>query len=234
MNIRTVCYSPWIILFQMTSPQRPALVSTIGTDDTSFSEYMYRYIMYTHTHTWNLHWNRTTYSHCKNYSVMNTPNLLHTHTFYHIGVSMQQIWCVYHTAVFTVHTCNMDQWGDCHRGYLVNVRRLELQSRAFPIYYTDYHSNYCTFIGSEPSHSNILSFLKDEGFSAAHAKILGTHLNLPRATIRTLKKNNADDANGLLYDIIDSWLDQTEPSWEELARALDKCDYHRIARKCKF
>ncbi len=53
--------------------------------------------------------------------------------------------------------------------------------------------------------------MKDGGFSTAHAKILGTHLNLPRATIKTLKNNNADDANGLLYDIIDSWLDQTEP-----------------------
>ncbi len=90
------------------------------------------------------------------------------------------------------------------------------------------------FIGPEPNHSNILSFLKDEGFSGAHAKILGAHLNLPRATIKTLKRNNADDANGLLYDIIDSWLDQTEPSWEELARALYKCDYKRIAGKCEF
>ncbi len=38
------------ILFQMTSPQRPALVSTGGTDDTSLSEFMYRSIMY-HTYT---------------------------------------------------------------------------------------------------------------------------------------------------------------------------------------
>ncbi len=43
--------------------------------------------------------------HCKNYSVINTPNLLHTHTFYHISVSIEQIWCVYHTAVFTVYVC---------------------------------------------------------------------------------------------------------------------------------
>ncbi len=89
-------------------------------------------------------------------------------------------------------------------------------------------------IGPELSLSNILSFLKDGGFSAAHAKILGTHLNLPRARIKTLKKNNADDADGLLYDIIDSWLDQTEPSWEELARALDKSEYKRLAREGEF
>ncbi len=47
--IMKVCYYP--ILFQMASPQRPALVSTVGTDDTSLSESMYRSIMYTHTHT---------------------------------------------------------------------------------------------------------------------------------------------------------------------------------------
>ncbi len=41
--------------------------------------------------------------HCKNYTC--SAKLLHTHTFYHniiIGVSMEQIWCVYHTAVYTV------------------------------------------------------------------------------------------------------------------------------------
>ncbi len=37
----TVCYSPWIILFQMTSFQRPALVSS------SLSESMY---VNTYTH----------------------------------------------------------------------------------------------------------------------------------------------------------------------------------------
>ncbi len=45
-----------------------------------------------------------------------------------------------------------------------------------------------------------------------------------RATIKTI------NANGLLYDIINSWLVHTEPSWEELARALDKCDYNEKNR----
>ena len=76
--------------------------------------------------------------------------------------------------------------------------------------------------------------MKEEGFSAAHAGILGTHLNLPRATINTLKKNNAGDADGLLINIIDSWLNQTEPSRGKLARALDLSGYKRIAEKCEF
>ncbi len=62
--------------------------------------------------------------------------------------------------------------------------------------------------------------------------MLGTHLNLPRARIKTLKNNNADVADGLLYDIVDSWLDQTEPTWEELARALDKSEY--LLKKVSF
>ena len=46
-------------------------------------------------------------------------------------------------------------------------------------------------------------------------------------------KNNAGDADGLLYDVMDSWLQRTEPSRsrEELAEALDKSDYKMIARK---
>ena len=39
---------------------------------------------------------------CKDCSVINTPNLLHAHTNMVEGVSMEQIWCVYHTIVFTV------------------------------------------------------------------------------------------------------------------------------------
>ena len=88
-----------------------------------------------------------------------------------------------------------------------------------------------TYLGPELNLSNILSFLKAGGFSAAKARSLGVH---PIATIKTLKKDNVDDAEGLLIDIIDSWLNQTEPSWGKLAGALDKCDYKRIARECEF
>ncbi len=41
-------------------------------------------------------------------TLINTPTLLHTHT-YHICVSMKQIWCVYHTAVFTVYLLTVNQ-----------------------------------------------------------------------------------------------------------------------------
>ncbi len=91
-----------------------------------------------------------------------------------------------------------------------------------------------TYLGTELNLSNILSFLKARGFSAAHARSLGIHLLVPIATIKTLKKDNVDDAEGLLIDIIVSWLNQTEPSWEELAGALYKCNYQRIARECEF
>ncbi len=42
--------------------------------------------------------------HCKNCSVINTPNLLYAHTNMVEGVSMEQIWCAYHTAVFAVYS----------------------------------------------------------------------------------------------------------------------------------
>ncbi len=58
----TVCYSPWIILFQMASPQGPSLVSTVGTDDTSLSEYVYRIDVYTTIYTIIVTENRTAMS----------------------------------------------------------------------------------------------------------------------------------------------------------------------------
>ncbi len=57
---------------------------------------------------------------------------------------------------------------------------------------------------------NVTSFLKEEGFSEADAETLGIHLKVPRPEIRTMKKNNVGD------DIIDAWLQQTEPSLSPL------------------
>ena len=34
-------------------------------------------------------------------------------------------------------------------------------------------------------------------------------------------KNNTGDADGLLFDVMYSWLQLTEPLWEELAESLD-------------
>ncbi len=64
--------------------------------------------------------------HCKNCSVINTPNLLYAHTNMVEGVSMEQIWCVYHTIVWCVyHTIvyigKLVTWchSQCEYGYLV-------------------------------------------------------------------------------------------------------------------
>ncbi len=46
--------------------------------------------------------------------------------------------------------------------------------------------------------------------------------------IKTLENNNARNAMGLLFDITSTWLQQTEPSREELAEALEK--YEVIAK----
>ena len=71
--------------------------------------------------------------------------------------------------------------------------------------------------------------MKVEGFSSADARTLGVHLNIPQPTMSTLKINNVGNADGLFYDVIGSWLDFTEPTSEELAKALVKSDYKRIA-----
>ncbi len=51
--------------------------------------------------------------------------------------------------------------------------------------------------------------------------------------MRTMKKNNVGDAAGLYYDIIEAWFQLREPSLEELAEALERSDYRRIARKLR-
>ncbi len=75
--------------------------------------------------------------------------------------------------------------------------------------------------------------MKAEGFSASDSETLGVHLKVPRPNIRTMKKNNVGNATGLYYDIIDAWLQQREPSLEELAEALERTDYINIARKIR-
>ena len=85
------------------------------------------------------------------------------------------------------------------------------------------------YLGLDLTFDSIISFLKDKGFSEADAETLGVHLKVPWPEIRTMKKNNVGNARGLYYDIIDAWLQQTEPSLELLAVALDKSDYKNIA-----
>ncbi len=85
--------------------------------------------------------------------------------------------------------------------------------------------------GFELTYSNIISFLKEENFSSANAEDLGVHLNIPWSTMKTLKSNNVGNANSFLYDVIGTWLDLTEPSVEEFAKALAKCGYKKMAGK---
>ena len=47
--------------------------------------------------------------------------------------------------------------------------------------------------------------------------------------MKNLKKDHGDKAKGLFYAVIGNWLDLTEPTSEELAKALDKSGFKRIA-----
>ncbi len=85
--------------------------------------------------------------------------------------------------------------------------------------------------GFELTYSNIISFLTEEGFAAADADALGVHLKIPRPTMKTLKSNNVGNADSFLFGVIGKWLDRTEPSLEEFAKALVKCGYKKMAGK---
>ncbi len=87
------------------------------------------------------------------------------------------------------------------------------------------------FIGSELAHSNVVSFLKEEGFSEMDAETLGVHLEIPKSTIQNLKSDHLHDEMGLLHAIIDNWLECTEPSLDKLSEALIKSNYEKIAEK---
>ena len=89
------------------------------------------------------------------------------------------------------------------------------------------------FLDFDLTFTGVTSFLKAEKFSAADAETLGVHLQVPRSDIRTMKKNNVNNAVGLYYDIIEAWFQQREPSLEELAEALERTDYKNIAWKIR-
>ncbi len=83
------------------------------------------------------------------------------------------------------------------------------------------------------SFNGIISFLKAEDFSASDSETLGVHLKVPRPDINTMKKDNVGDAMCLFYKIIETWLRLSEPSTKELAEALERSGYKRIARKLR-
>ncbi len=75
--------------------------------------------------------------------------------------------------------------------------------------------------------------MKDEGFSPADSIHLGEHLFIPIPTLNALRKNNSGYSQDLLIDVIQKWMDLTEPTWEKLAQALERCDYINIAGKIR-
>ena len=81
---------------------------------------------------------------------------------------------------------------------------------------------------------NVKTFLKDETFPADKAEELGLYLGIEPGRISTLKKNNNNDADCLLSEIITEWLNNDdEKSWDKLATALRNCNYSVMADKLK-
>ncbi len=81
------------------------------------------------------------------------------------------------------------------------------------------------FVGIQLTVSGIASYLRDIGFSAADAEDLGVHLDIPWSTMKTLKKTNAGNPKSLLYDVIGTWLDHTEPTSDKLVTAVHNSGY---------
>ncbi len=88
-------------------------------------------------------------------------------------------------------------------------------------------------IGLELTYSGIIRFLEKENFTAANAEYLGVHLNIPRSTMETLKRDYVGNTKAFFYAVIGSWLDLTKATSEKLAEALDKCGYSRISEKIR-
>ncbi len=87
------------------------------------------------------------------------------------------------------------------------------------------------YLGIQLVHSEVISFLEGEGYSATSAEALGTYLAIPRPNMNIMMRDNPRDSKGLFYAVIESWLSLPGPTWEKLADALDKSDSERIAKK---
>ena len=71
-------------------------------------------------------------------------------------------------------------------------------------------------------------------FPASDAKSLGTYLDVPRAKIKVFRHDNTGDAEGMLIDVLDYWLDtDPEKSWSKLADAVEDCGYEVLAEKIR-
>ncbi len=85
----------------------------------------------------------------------------------------------------------------------------------------------------ELTHSGIIRFLENEGFSSADTQDLGVHLNIPWPKMKTLEKDNVRNSKAMFYKVIGIWLNLMKPTSEKLAKALAECGYPRIAKKIR-
>ena len=80
---------------------------------------------------------------------------------------------------------------------------------------------------------NIMRLFRNE-FPASDAKNLGTYLDVPRAKIKVFRHDNTRDAEGMLIDVLDYWLEtDPEKSWSKLAEAVEDCGYRVLAEKIR-
>ena len=79
-----------------------------------------------------------------------------------------------------------------------------------------------------------MSFLNQEGFSPSRVGEFGLFLNVPKSKLNTFEINHPRNANRVLMDVIEYWLDNDLSfSWDKLADALEKCDYAVSANKIR-
>ena len=87
-------------------------------------------------------------------------------------------------------------------------------------------------LGGDFTLQNIKTFLKEEDFHANRAEDLGEYLGIKPGRIAALKQKNGGDPDRLLSNVITEWLNNdSEKSWQKLAKALENCDHSLIAKK---
>ena len=71
-------------------------------------------------------------------------------------------------------------------------------------------------------------------FPASEAKELGIYLDVPHAKIQEFRENNMGNANGMLIDVLNYWLEtDSEKSWSKLAEAVKNCGYGVLADRIR-
>ena len=74
--------------------------------------------------------------------------------------------------------------------------------------------------------------MKGEDFPANRAEDLGEYLGIKPGRITALKQISGGDPDRLLSNVITEWLNNdSEKSWQKLAKALKNCDHSLIAKK---